>query len=52
LTPNYADTKTLDETVRGAGGFGSTGGFTEPPNKKLKVENGEVKIDSNGTKAE
>ncbi|KAK1926701.1 dUTPase-like protein, partial [Papiliotrema laurentii] len=50
--PVIRQVETLDETVRGAGGFGSTGGFTEPPNKKLKVENGEVKIDSNGTKAE
>jgi hypothetical protein len=42
--------KTLDETVRGAGGFGSTGGFAEPAQKKLKVEDGQaVAIEKNGT---
>jgi len=45
-----ADMKTLDETVRGAGGFGSTGGFAEPAQKKLKVEDGQaVAIEKNGT---
>jgi hypothetical protein len=34
----------LDETVRGSGGFGSTGGFSEPAAKKLKVENGSAVV--------
>ncbi len=30
-TPDVHEVENLDETLRGAGGFGSTGGFGAPP---------------------
>jgi hypothetical protein len=40
--PKVRQVEQLDDTVRGSGGFGSTGGFGAA--KKLKAENGDAVV--------
>jgi hypothetical protein len=44
-TANVIQVEELDETVRGEGGFGSTG-VSEVPSKKIKLDQAEAKADA------